>query len=49
MVRIATNWLSCRVALPPFDIWLVDYRANPDSYEEYFMGLWDTEAKIEAN
>ena len=48
MVRIATNWLSRRVALPPFDIWLVDYRANPDSYEEYFMGLWETEAKIEA-
>ena len=48
MVRIATNWLSRRVALPPFDIWLVDYRTNPDSYEEYFMGLWETEAKIEA-
>ena len=49
MVRIATNWLSRRVALPPFDIWLVDYRTNPDSYEEYFMGLWETEAKIEAD
>jgi len=39
MVRVATDWLSQRVALPPFEIWLEDYRANPDSYEEYFMGV----------
>lgn len=45
MVRIATDWLSRRVALPPFEIWVQDYHANPDSYEEYFMGLWETEAE----
>lgn len=49
MVRIATDWLSRRVALPPFDVWLVDYRANPDSYEEYFMGLWESEAELKAD
>ena len=45
MVRVATDWLSRRIALPPFEVWLEDYRQNPDSYEEYFMGLWESEAK----
>lgn len=40
MVRIATDWLSARVALPPFEVWLEDYRAHPERYEEYLMGLW---------
>lgn len=48
MVRIATDWLSRRVALPPFDIWLADYRAHPASYDEYFMGLWESEAETSA-
>jgi hypothetical protein len=46
MVRIATDWLSERVALPPFEIWLDDYREHPDRYEEYFMGLWESEAEL---
>ncbi len=45
MVRVATDWLSRRVALPPFEIWLEDYKAHPDLYEEYFMGLWESEAE----
>ncbi|HZD04790.1 MAG TPA: hypothetical protein VE173_07725 [Longimicrobiales bacterium] len=44
MVRMATAWLAERVSLPPFDVWLEDYRAHPDRYEEYFMGLWEAEA-----
>ena len=43
MVRVATEWLARRVALPPFEVWAEDYRAHPDRYEEYFMGLWETE------
>lgn len=43
MVKVATEWLSKRVALPPFDVWLEDYKRNPAQYEEYFMGLWETE------
>lgn len=43
MVRIATDWLSRKVALPPFEVWLADYREHPDRYEEYFMGLWESE------
>ena len=44
MVRIATDWLSQKVALPPFEVWLNDFRAHPEQYEEYFMGLWESEA-----
>ena len=47
MVRIATDWLSSKVALPPFEVWADDYQANPDRYEEYFMGLWETESERE--
>ena len=45
MVRVATDWLARRVALPPFEVWLDDYRAHPEKYEEYFMGLWEAEAE----
>ncbi len=40
MVRVATGWLARRVALPPFDVWVEDYAAHPQRYEEYLMGLW---------
>lgn len=43
MVQIATDWLSRKITLPPFEIWVEDYRAHPDRYEEYFMGLWESE------
>lgn len=45
MVRGATKWLHERVALPPFEVWLEDYRAHPELYEEYFMGLWESDAE----
>ena len=34
MVRVATEWLSRRVVLPPFDLWLEDYQEHPERYEE---------------
>lgn len=44
MVQLATDWLSKKVALPPFEVWLEDYRAHPEQYEEYLLGLWESEA-----
>ena len=49
MVRVATDWLSRRIALPPFEVWLEDYRQHPDLYEEYLMGLWETEAETSSD
>ena len=43
MVQIATDWLARKITLPPFEVWLADYRAHPDRYEDYFMGLWESE------
>ena len=45
MVRIATDWLSNKVSLPPFEVWADDYRTHPERYEEYFMGLWESDAE----
>lgn len=44
MVEVATGWLSSRVVLPPFDVWVEDYRAHPELYEAYLMGLWETDS-----
>lgn len=46
MVRIATSWLARKVALPPFEVWLADFREHPAQYEEYFMGLWESDLKL---
>lgn len=43
MVQVATDYLSARITLPPFEIWVDDYLSHPDRYEEYFMGLWESE------
>ncbi|MDT8368188.1 MAG: hypothetical protein RQ745_03200 [Longimicrobiales bacterium] len=40
IVEVAMAWLAERVTLPPFEIWLDDYRRHPDRYEEYLMGFW---------
>jgi hypothetical protein len=43
MVRVATDWLARRITLPPFEVWVEDYGAHPERYEEYFLGLWESE------
>ncbi len=44
MVERATGWLASRVALPPFEVWIEDYRRHPERYESYLMGLWEADA-----
>jgi hypothetical protein len=43
IVSLATERVSRKLALPPFDVWLRDYQANPEGYEDYLMGLWESE------
>ena len=45
MVQTATAWLSSRASLPPFEVWVEEYRADPDRYEAYLIGLWRSELK----
>lgn len=43
IVRLATEKVSRKLALPPFEVWSRDYRKNPEGYDEYLMGLWESE------
>ena len=42
-VDLATELVSRKLALPPFEIWVSDYKADPSQYDEYLMGLWESE------
>ena len=43
MVDLATGRVSRKLALPPFEVWIRDYEADPGRFEEYLMGLWESE------
>ena len=45
IVDLATGRVSRKLALPPFDVWAQDYLADPSRYEEFLMGLWESEVK----
>ena len=49
MVELATAWLTRKVQLPPFEVWLPDYRQHPDAYDEYLLGLWESDAEDAAD
>lgn len=49
MVERATRWLASRVTLPPFEVWLDDYRRHPERYEAYLMGLWESDSRPTAS
>ena len=39
-VALATGKVSQKLVLPPYDVWLEDYRRHPERYDQYLMGLW---------
>ncbi len=43
IVKLATERVSKKMALPPFEIWAEDYRSHPEHYDQYLMGLWESE------
>ena len=45
-VEVATNWLAQRVSLPTFEVWVRDYRANPERYDSDLMGLWQAGMEV---
>ena len=47
IVDLATGRVSRKLALPPFEVWVRDYQADPDRYEEYLMGLWEFEFGVD--
>lgn len=43
MMQTATAWLSTRVSLPDFEEWVAHYTADPEHYDRYLIGLWESE------
>lgn len=43
IVTLATERVSRKLALPPFDVWAREYEVDPERYEQYLMGFWETE------
>ena len=43
IVTLATERVSRKLALPSFDAWALDYQENPDRYDQYLMGFWESE------
>lgn len=46
-VALATAKVSQKLVLPPYDVWLEDYRRHPGRYEQYLMGLWKSDVPDE--
>ena len=46
IVTLATERVSRKLALPPFDVWARDYEEDPERYDQYLMGFWETEPPI---
>nr|NIP57307.1 hypothetical protein [Gemmatimonadota bacterium]NIR77694.1 hypothetical protein [Gemmatimonadota bacterium]NIT86240.1 hypothetical protein [Gemmatimonadota bacterium]NIU30065.1 hypothetical protein [Gemmatimonadota bacterium]NIU35020.1 hypothetical protein [Gemmatimonadota bacterium] len=45
IVQLATRRISRKLTLPPFEVWLEDYRAHPEFYDQYLMGLWEEDVE----
>ncbi len=43
IVRLATERLSQKLSLPPFETWAAAYREDPDRFEEELLGLWKSD------
>lgn len=41
MVSLVTEKLRQSVPLPDLDTWAEEYRADPEQFEPYLMGLWE--------
>lgn len=42
-VSLATGRIRERLNLPEFDEWVRMYREDPESFEPFLMGLWESE------
>ena len=45
IVQLATSRISAKLVLPPFDVWVEDYRAHSEYYDRYLMGFWKSEVE----
>ncbi len=45
IVELATGRVSKKLALPSFEVWAEEYKADPQRFDEELMGLWESELK----
>jgi hypothetical protein len=45
IVRLATDRISTELALPDFQAWVEEYRADPVRFENELLGLWEVDAR----
>lgn len=43
IVELATGRVSKKLALPAFEVWAEEYKADPHRFDEELMGLWESE------
>jgi len=43
IVRLATERISQKLSLPPFETWKEAYREDPDHFEREMLGLWESD------
>jgi hypothetical protein len=43
IVSLATGRLSRKLALPPFEVWVEEYKEDPSRFDEELMGLWKSD------
>lgn len=43
IVDLATGRVSRKLALPAFEVWVREYQADPDRYDEHLMGFWESD------
>lgn len=45
IVELATGRVSKKLALPSFEVWAEEYKADPHRFDDDLMGLWESDVK----
>ena len=45
IVELATGRVSKKLALPAFEAWAEEYKADPHRFDEDLLGLWESEVE----
>jgi len=48
LANLLVEQLLGDLALPDFDTWADDYRRNPEEYDPYLLGLWESSVESPA-
>lgn len=49
MMRLVTRKLRTSVPLPDLEEWIAEYREDPQRFDPYLLGLWESETSADAS